>query len=378
MTGQERADLLVRSLPDQGAGSVASSEMRAGAITRRAMLGALAAPAVLRKPALAEGKTINIAAYGGALNDTLTRLFAEPFAAQTGIKVNFGAGASLALAKLQTVSGAPAQWDMVNLTGSEYIAAVRDKLIEPYDYGIIDATNVPPQYKESHGIKFALFLFVMCWDQKKIPDDKAPKTWAEFWDTKRWPGKRSMDANISDGSALELALLADGVPLDKLFPLDVERALKSLDRLGRDNIIWYNTNQEPIQQLTSGAVTLSTAFHGRVLLANKAGATLGFTPGYAGVSGNYYCVSSASANKKEAMQFLNFMLTNVPSDVEYMKATGYAIPNTAALPLLPQQIADILPTNPALKDKVFIKSDAWWAANLEPTVQRFKEWQLAG
>jgi spermidine/putrescine-binding protein len=125
-------------------------------------------------------------------------------------------------------------------------------------------------------------------------------------------------------------------------------------------------------------VTLATAFHGRVLLANKAGASLGFTPDYSGVSGNYYCVSSASANKHEAFEFLNFMLTNVPADVEYMKATGYAIPNTAALPLLPQQIADILPTNPALKDKVFIKSDAWWAANLEPTVQRFKEWQLAG
>jgi hypothetical protein len=37
------------------------------------------------------------------------------------------------------------------------------------------------------------------------------------------------------------------VPLDKLFPLDVERALQSFDRLGRENIIWYNTNQEPIQ-----------------------------------------------------------------------------------------------------------------------------------
>jgi hypothetical protein len=61
-----------------------------------------------------------------------------------------------------------------------------------------------------------------------------------------------------------------------------------------------------------------------------------------------------------------------------MKATAYAIPNTAALPQLPKDIADILPTNPALQDKVFIKSDSWWAANLDKTVQRFKEWQLSG
>jgi putative spermidine/putrescine transport system substrate-binding protein len=358
----------------------------AGVVDRRGLLrGAghgAATLAVLRalgpRPAMAQGKTLNIAAYGGALNNTLTKDFADPYEQQTGIKVNFGSGASLALAKLQVAAGGPAQWDIVNLTGAEYVEAIKDKLIVPYDYSIIDASHVPPQYKQDYGIKFALFLFVMCWDQKKIPDDKAPKTWAEFWDTKRYPGKRSMDANVSDGSVLELALLADGVPLDKLFPLDVDRALKSLDKLGRDNIIWYNTNQEPIQQLVSGAVTLATAFHGRVLLANRGGASLGFTPNYAGVSGNYYCVSSASANKTEAFRFLNFMLTNVPGDVEYMKATAYAIPNTAALPQLPKDIADILPTNPALQDKVFIKSDTWWAANLDTTSQRFKEWQLAG
>jgi putative spermidine/putrescine transport system substrate-binding protein len=338
----------------------------------------LAVPALITRPAAADGKVLNFANYGGALNDTLTKLFAEPYSKQTGVKVTFGAGASLALAKLQTMSGAPAQWDIVNLTGAEYVAAVKQKLIVPYDYSIIDASHVPAPYKEEYGIKFALFLFVMCWDQAKIPDDRAPKTWADFWDTKKYPGKRSLDANISDGSTLELALLADGVALDKLFPLDVERALRSLDKLGRDNIIWYNTNQEPIQQLTSGAVTLATAFHGRVLLANRAGAKLGFTPDYSGVSGNYYCVSSASANKTEAMKFLNYMLTNVDADVAYMKSTAYAIPNSAALPLLPKDIADILPTNPALQDKVFIKSDSWWADNLDATTQRFKEWQLAG
>ena len=351
--------------------------MGASSTTRRGLMaGALTAAMAQR--ATAQGKTLNVAGYGGALNDYLTKDFAVPFEQKTGIKVNFGSGASLALAKLQTTSGGAAQWDMINLTGGEYVSAVKDKLIVPYDYSVINASHVPPEYKEEYGIKFSLYLFVMCWDRKKIPDDKAPKTWAEFWDTKRWPGKRSLDANISDGSTLEQALLADGVPLNKLFPLDVERALKSLDKLGRSNIIWHNANQEPIQQLTSGAVSLAAAFDGRVLLANKAGANLGFTPDYAGVSGNYYCVSAASANKKEAMQFLNFMLTDNEGDAAYMTSTAYAIPNTAALSLVPKEIQAILPTNPALQHKVFIKNDAWWAANLDKTVQRFKEWQLAG
>jgi putative spermidine/putrescine transport system substrate-binding protein len=351
--------------------------MGANETTRRSLIaGTLAA--TLTRNAKAQGKTLNVAGYGGALNDYLTKDFAVPFEQKTGIKVNFGSGASLALAKLQTTSGGPAQWDLINLTGGEYVTAVKEKLIVPYDYSIINTTHVPPEYKQEYGIKFSLYLFVMCWDRKKIPDEKAPKTWAEFWGTERWPGKRSLDANISDGSTLEQALLADGVPLSKLFPLDVDRALKSLEKLGRNNIIWYNANQEPIQQLTSGAVTLAAAFDGRVLLANKAGANLGFTPNYAAVSGNYYCVSAAAANKKEAMQFLNFMLTDDQGDAAYMTFTAYAIPNTAALSLVPKDIEAILPTNPALANKVFIKDDTWWAANLDKTVQHFKEWQLAG
>ena len=168
------------------------------------------------------------------------------------------------------------------------------------------------------------------------------------------------------------------MPVDKLFPLDVERALKSLDKLGRGNIIWYNANQEPIQQLTSGAVTLAAAFHGRVLLANKAGADLGFTPDYCcrqrqlllrqqrvGEQAGGDAVPQLHADRQSGRRRLH-------------EATAYAIPNTAALPLVPKEIQDILPTNPAMRDKVFIKNDAWWAANLDKTVQRFKEWQLAG
>ena len=218
----------------------------------------------------------------------------------------------------------------------------------------------------------------MCWDRRVIPDDKAPRSWAEFWDTNRFKGKRSLYSNISDGSVLEGALLADGVALDKLYPLDVDRALKSLERLGRSNIIWHSTNQEPIQQLTSGAVSLASAFDGRVILANRAGANLGFAPEQSAVSGNPYCVVKTCAHQKEAFQLLNYMLTETKADAQYMELTNYAVPNTAALPLVSPEVQAILPTSPTLKDKVFIKDDAWWAANLQSATQKFKEWQLAG
>jgi putative spermidine/putrescine transport system substrate-binding protein len=345
--------------------------------TAAAALAGLTAPALIGR-ARADGVVLNFATYGGVLNEHMTRLFTVPFEKQTGIRVNLGGNASLALAKLQTTSGTAAQWDLINLTGAEYLAAIDENIIAPYDYSIVDASYIEPAFKGTHGIKFTLFLFGMGYDKRKLPDDKAPKNWAEFWDTQRFPGKRSLYSNPSDGSVLEIALLADGVPIDKLYPLDVERALKSLEKLGRQNIIWHATNQEPIQQMTSGAVSLATCFDGRVVLANRASAELGFQPVGSAVSGNPYCVIRTSTHQKEAFQFLNYMFNATEADAEYMDLTNYAVPNMRALPLTKPATRALLPTAPELKDKVFIKDDVWWKDNLVKVTQRFKEWQLSG
>ena len=79
----------------------------------------LAAASLSGGHARADQVTINVAGYGGVLNDYLTNVFGKPFAEKTGIAVNFGADASLALAKLQVASGSPAQWDIVVLTGAD-------------------------------------------------------------------------------------------------------------------------------------------------------------------------------------------------------------------------------------------------------------------
>ena len=354
-----------------------------GASTRRRFIlrsaAAAAALPVLRSGlidvASAAGEAVTFACYGGSYNDNITKAFLEGFEKKTGIKVALGADASLALAKLQAEVN-PAQWDIVELTGPEYEVAVKQDLLLPLDTGLVDASKVPAEYKGSHGIKYALFLFVMAWDQRVIPDETAPKSWADFWDTAKYPGKRSLSANIGDGSALEAALLADGVAIDKLYPLDVDRAFKSLERLGKANIIWHNTNQEPIQQLTSGEVALATSFNGRVIPATRSGAKIGFTPEYGGVSGDYLGVVRTSGNAKNAFKLIDHVISDDQADAEYIKLTTYTSVNTAALKLVPPELADTLPTSPKLAGKVFIKDDAWWAANLEKTLLQFKQWQM--
>ena len=63
---------------------------------------------------------------------------------------------------------------------------------------------------------------------------KAPLTWPDFWDAKKFPGPRGY--YNAPTYSLEFALIADGVPKDKLYPIDVPRALKSLDRVKPDEV----------------------------------------------------------------------------------------------------------------------------------------------
>src|SRR5271154_4882962 len=132
-------------------------------ILRRGGLGALAwtaAPAFVSRIARAEEKEINVATVGGVITDGLRRIFGDPFTKETGIKVNFGSGTSLALAKLQASTN-PAQWDIVNLTGAEEQLAIRDRLVVPYDYSIVDSSHMPPEYRETYGVKYSAFMFAM-------------------------------------------------------------------------------------------------------------------------------------------------------------------------------------------------------------------------
>src|SRR5262249_586115 len=155
-----------------------------------------------------------------------------------------------------------------------------------------------------------------------------------------------------------------------------DRALKSLDRLGKQNIIWHPTPQAAIQELTSGEVALALSFNGRVIPARRKGAMIGFTSDYGGVSGDYLGVMKTSSNVAEAFKLINHMVSDAEADANYMKLTTYTSPNTEALKLVPTELADTLPTSPKLNGRVFIKDDAWWADNLEKASVRFKQWQL--
>ncbi|BCH29892.1 ABC transporter substrate-binding protein [Mesorhizobium sp. L-8-10] len=332
---------------------------------------------LVRPARSADTGVLNVASYGGSYGEAFRKAWLDPFQEETGIKVNLGANASLSLVKLQQDNPSGSEWDIVDLFTSEYYLAVSQNLLAPLDPSTVDVSQILPEYVKSHGFGYALYIWARGYNKSAVAESHIPESWREFWEVGKIPGRRSLASG--DGQTLEAALLADGVPIGEIYPLDVDRAFRSLDRLGKGNILWANTYQEPVQHLISGEVPLAGIYTGRAIIANRDGADIGLSAKEGLVSGDFISVVQNARNKKEAFQLMNYMATRGDRAAEFTALTSYAVPHADVERLLPANANDVralLPTNPDLRDNLLVSDADWWIANLESVKARFLEWQV--
>src|SRR6516225_2814976 len=173
----------------------------------------LAAPAIIRA-ARAQGRTVYVNSYGGVWESSWRKAFFEPFTAQTGIQIKTVPGVSFAKLKAQ-VQTRNFEWDVVNLGDVEYAQAVLEGLLERIDRDAAKADQLPPHMVRDYGITSYSLGTNLVYRKDKFPNG-GPQSWADFWDVKKFPGSRCLyDRSFS---CLAFALLADGVPADKLYP----------------------------------------------------------------------------------------------------------------------------------------------------------------
>jgi putative spermidine/putrescine transport system substrate-binding protein len=277
-----------------------SASSKRGHVTRRQFVGGLAGASLLtRVPnVFAQPAPVVFVTYGGSYGESVNKHLVKPFEKESGLTVKQGVSEALAAVKIQ-VQSKNVQFDLVELAGGDFLAGMRDDLFEPVDTSIVKLDKVPALAKHPNGIQYALFLSGMGYDRRKIPDAEAPKTWADAYDINRYKGMRALSKHISTTPTLENALLADGVPIDKLYPLDVDRALNSLKKLGK-NIYWYENNQEPINFLQQQLGPIANVASGRVEIANRGGAGIGFVYNQLQLSGDYLTVPKGAKNKEGA------------------------------------------------------------------------------
>src|SRR5690606_9085459 len=121
-------------------------------------------------------------------------------------------------------------------------------LLIPIDYSWFDDQDRsafdPVPLGEYH-VPHIIYSLLIAYDGKKFAD-KAPATWADVWDVDNFPGGRSLPTGTwgPDGATFEAALMADGVDPKDLYPIDWDRAFKSLGRIKPNIVKWWQSGAE--------------------------------------------------------------------------------------------------------------------------------------
>jgi putative spermidine/putrescine transport system substrate-binding protein len=344
---------------------------RHGLSRRRLLLGgavALAAPAVWPSIGRAN-QSIAVTCWGGSYRKGIDDCYAGPFAKETGITVTLIDNADLARMKAQIDSG-NVQWDVFDSVGPQITAGSKDGLWEPVDDKIVDRSALLVKGGQDYVGTYS-FAGVMAWDPKRHPDGKHPVTFKDFWDGKQYPGRRGLRMRISE--TLEMALLADGVEPAKLYPLDIERGFKALDRVKPLVKKWIEATPETVTLLTAGEIDFTYTYLSRVKPAQQAGTSIEASYEQTLNSLEYLAVPKNSKNKEAAMRYVAFCL-RPDRQAAFADALGFA-PNTRkGFDLSSAEAKKFMP-DLSKPTNAFV-DDAWWASNYVTLQKRYTEWML--
>ncbi|MHB0773878.1 ABC transporter substrate-binding protein [Bradyrhizobium sp. 1.29L] len=339
---------------------------RRDVLTGALKLGAafsVSAPSILPRPAQA-ATTISFASYGGSYGDFVKQCWIKPFTAETGISVEFITGATTAKAKAQVASN-NIEWDIFD--AATYYGE-KEGLWEPTDTKIVDPSRFV-QKPPSFAVPTFSYAGGIAYDpsRTKRPANDFPA----LWDIVSFPGRRVLRTWATE--MFELALLADGVAPSELYPLDVDRAFKSLNRIKPYVHKWVAEVTQTITLIQTNEADYSYAYAHRVKAAKESGVSIDFSFDQCIIQMNYCAVLRGSPRREAAMRFLEFVTR--PSQQALIANRLSMLPTTQGIEhLVEDEARRWVPDLKSPKNVVF--SAEYWGDHFFELDKRFKEWML--
>ena len=188
---------------------------------------AFAAATAISAGAASAQQTITFASFGGAYQAAQRKAQLDPIEKLLNITIKEDTLTGIADVRAQVRANA-VKWDVADLGAASCARGTAEGLFEPLDYNVIKTEGIDKTVVQKDWIGVIYYSTVIAWNTQKYGSN-GPQSWADFWDATKFPGKRSLYR--APGESMEIALMADGVAPDKLYPLDVDRAIKSLEKV---------------------------------------------------------------------------------------------------------------------------------------------------
>lgn len=313
-------------------------------------------------------REIRIIAAGGQSGVSVQKGYIDLFTAKTGIKVIREDTTGTPLGKLRAMVESGRIDSVLHEIGGPALAqALALNLVQPLRWTAINPAAMFPEARHSHGLGYQYFSVVPAWRS-----DATPLTnWADFWDVQKFPGKRSLP-DIPYYS-LPIALLADGVSPQSLYPIDFDRAFKSLDRIKKHVSVWWGTGAQAPQLLADNEVQYAAVYSGRVAGNTKYGFT--FNQGQLGI-GYFVIPQGAADDQRLAAYRLLREFTLAENQAEAAKVISYTGSSPDLDKLLPKEKLAQFPTTKENRAKQVLPNDMFWFMNAAGVEKRWQQFKL--
>lgn len=343
---------------------------------RRRLVGISAAAAVLLAACGGGGSAgggkssdpLTLVDYGGETSTIAREIWIDPFTKESGTKMRQDAPNDYAKVKAQVDSG-HVTWDVMFVQPYRSIVDCGTYFEKLDTSKITTLDKLPPLIGEC-GLPIDNFAYILVYDASKFGNNP-PTSWKDFFDVKKYPGKRGVSTAVA-GGVFEAALLGDGVEPDKLYPLDMDRAIKKYASI-KDSLAFFDTGARQMEQIESGEVVMSLAWHGRVQLVARNGAP--FKPVWNQHIRTHDTVAMIkdTPRKEEAYKFMSF-ITEAAQSEAWAERTSYGAANTDAKPKL-DEVGKLFDANDPEHAAGAVQLNLqWWAENYEAAIDKWTKW----
>ena len=237
---------------------------------------------------------VTVVSWGGAYTESQKLGYGDPTAKKLGIPVNWvDYTGGLSEIKAQKEAG-KITWDIMDVYAKDTIIGCDEGIFHEFDFDkdfapAPDGTPASQDFFTGMPSKCAVGNILYSWNfaynDATIGDSK-PKTIKDFFNTKRFPGKRAIYKGAM--SNLEIALVADGVKASgsqaggdllyrKMEGAGIDRALAKIKKLCTDpqgGCVFWNAGAQPPELLANGEVVMATGWNGRFFNAQMEGTPL--------------------------------------------------------------------------------------------------------
>lgn len=338
-------------------------------------VAALATPALLKGTRAFAGETLVVRDMGGAFYEGFKIAFYDTFTAETGVTIQTNTNEPDPIPQFKMAIDTNTKLFDVALMQPEHVLRLRqygDQYLLPVNIDVPNKDDFTPNTFESDFVGVAIYALAMGYrtDALKTP----PKDWADFWNVEAFKGRRGLWR--SPVTTLEMALLADGVPLDKLYPLDVDRAFASLDKVKSNIDIWWTSGAHATQLLKDGELDLMSTWSTRAQAAIDAGAPakIMWNGGLYNIDG--WTIAGNTDKADLARKFIEWCL-DAERQAAYTKVLACGPTNKKAYDFLSPEKAAELPTYPENMKGLALLNASFWAENQDALTQRFEQWIIS-